>query len=309
MQKYIRPISVITSLLIVGVLGYLSIEVLGNYGWTVFLISPFLTGFIPVYWVSRSSKMDLAGSYLLGLSTLLLAALGLLVFAIEGLICIIMGLPIFVLCNMLGAYLGFKLNQKKWLQTKTLGLILVLISISTLSFDYVNEPKDLIPVRTSVIVHAPIDKVWENVVTFDKIEEPTDWLFKTGISYPTDATIQGHGVGAIRYCNFTTGSFVEPITTWNAPTLLQFDVAKQPTPMNEFNPFWDVAPKHLDGYFVSHKGQFKLNKIDDNTTELEGTTWYTVDITPELYWKTWSDFIIHRIHKRVLNHIKLESES
>ena len=55
MQKYIRPISVITSLLIVGVLGYLSIEVLGNYGWTVILISPFLTGFIPVYWVSRSS--------------------------------------------------------------------------------------------------------------------------------------------------------------------------------------------------------------------------------------------------------------
>ncbi len=161
---------------------------------------------------------------------MLLAALGLLVFAIEGLICIIMGLPIFVLCNMLGAYLGFKLNQKKLIKTETLGFIVVLISISTLSFDYINEPKNLIPVKTSVIVHAPIDKVWQNVVTFDRIEEPTDWLFETGISYPTDATIKGHGVGAIRYCNFTTGSFVLLITTWNALTLLQFDVPEQPTP-------------------------------------------------------------------------------
>ena len=177
-----------------------------------------------------------------------------------------------------------------------------------MSFDYINKPENLIPVKTTIIVNAPINEVWKNVVTFNKIDEPTDWIFNTGISYPTDATIEGTGVGAIRYCNFTTGSFVEPITTWNEPNLLQFDVVEQPIPMNEFNPFWEIHPPHLDGYFKSYKGQFKLTKIDNNSTELEGTTWYKVDITPEIYWKSWSDFIIHRIHKRVLNHIKVEAE-
>ena len=202
-----------------------------------------------------------------------------------------------------------KANFGKWINPTNTTIGLFIICIGSMSFDYINEPENLIPVRTTVIVNSNIESVWKNVVTFEKIEEPTDWIFKTGISYPTDATIKGTGVGAIRYCNFTTGSFIEPITTWNEPNLLQFDVKEQPIPMNEFNPFWEIHPPHLDGYFKSYKGQFKLTKIGENKTELEGTTWYKVDITPEIYWKTWSDFIIHRIHKRVLNHIKIETEN
>ena len=49
--------------------------------------------------------------------------------------------------------------------------------------------------------------------------------------------------------------------------------------MNEYNPFWDIHPPHLDGYFVSKKGQFTLNQLADKKTELEGTTWYTLKNT------------------------------
>jgi hypothetical protein len=41
---------------------------------------------------------------------------------------------------------------------------------------------------------------------------------------------------------------------------------------------------------------------------LEGTTWYENKIKPAFYWNIWSDFIVHKIHKRVLSHIKSESE-
>jgi len=234
--------------------------------------------------------------------------LALLLFAVEGLICVLMASPLLLLAVWLGSYLGFKSSNSNYTNPKNTSILLLFLSLGFMSFDYINKPKNLIPVRTKVIVNAPIGNVWNNVVRFDKINEPVDWIFQTGISYPTDATIVGKGVGAIRYCNFTTGSFVEPITTWNEPNLLQFDVKEQPIPMNEFNPFWEVHPPHLDGYFKSYKGQFKLTKINDNQTELEGTTFYKVDINPEIYWKTWSNFIVHRIHKRVLNHIKKESE-
>ena len=237
-----------------------------------------------------------------------LACLALLVFAIEGLICLLMASPLLALAVWLGSYLGYKSSKSNFMNPTNTTVILVLLSFNFSSFDYYNVPKDLIPVKTKVIVNAPIEEVWKNVVTFDKISEPKDWIFKTGISYPTDATIVGHGVGAVRYCNFTTGSFIEPITTWNEPYLLQFDVKEQPTPMNELNPFWEVHPPHLDGYFKSYKGQFKLKKLSENKTELQGTTWYKVDIYPEIYWKGWSNFIVHRIHERVLNHIKIKSE-
>ena len=289
-------------------LGYFSIGFLGSYGWTIFILLPFLIGFLPPTFIGRKRAISKKEAFSSSFLTMGISILFLLIFAIEGLICILMAIPLLIILLLMGSFLAYEINSKHYKNSNNIPVILILASIGFMSFDSINEPENLIPVKTTIRVDAPIDLVWKNVVTFNKIEQEVDWIFKTGISYPTDATIEGKGVGAIRYCNFTTGSFVEPITTWNEPNLLQFDVLKQPIPMNEFNPFWEVHPPHLDGYFKSVKGQFKLTKISDNLTEIEGTTWYKIDIHPEFYWKTWSDFIIHRIHKRVLDHIKSESE-
>lgn len=281
---------------------------MGNYGWSVFLFIPFILGFLPPYITGIRTKLTKSMAYKLSFIALGLACLAMLVFAIEGLICLMMASPLLILAVWLGSYIGYKSSSKNFMNPTNTTILFILLSISFMSFDYVNKPINLIPVKTKITVNANIQYVWKNVVTFDKINQPVDWIFKTGISYPTDATIEGRGVGAVRYCNFTTGSFVEPITKWEEPHLLQFDVKEQPIPMNEYNPFWEVHPPHLDGYFKSYKGQFKLTRVSENTTELEGTTWYKVDIYPEFYWKAWSNFIIHKIHKRVLNHIKRESE-
>jgi hypothetical protein len=44
-------------------------------------------------------------------------------------------------------------------------------------------------------------------------------------------------------------------------------------------------------------------------TRLEGRTWYTFDMQPQAYWTLWSDLAIHKIHRRVLGHIKQLAES
>ena len=44
-------------------------------------------------------------------------------------------------------------------------------------------------------------------------------------------------------------------------------------------------------------------------TRLEGSTWYELRIAPEPYWQVYSDWLIHRIHARVLRHIEAESEA
>ena len=304
-----KLIIVLLTIAIVFAIGYTSIYFFGNYGWTVFVFAPFVIGFLPSYFASKKLELSKRDCYSLSFTTLLVSTIALLVLALEGMICIIMALPILMLLVWFGAYIGFSMNHKKpMLNNATTIVILALYSLGFLSFDYINEPNSLIAIKTNIVVKAPIEKVWQNVVTFDTIAEPNEFIFKTGIAYPKNATIKGTGVGAIRYCNFTTGSFVEPIRTWNEPNLLQFSVESQPVPMNELNPFWNVHPPHLDGYFRSNKGEFRLKKIANNETLLQGTTWYEVDIYPEFYWKLWSDLIIHKIHKRVLNHIKKESE-
>lgn len=304
-----KLIIVLLTVAIVFAIGFVSIYFLGDYGWTVFVFLPFLIGFLPSYLASKRLELSKRDCYSLSFAALFVSLIGLIVFAVEGAICIAMALPILLLIIWVSAYIGYVINNRKSkLKRLHATIILAMYSLSFLSFDYINEPEELVSVQTQIVVNAPVGQVWHNVVTFDTIAEPEEFIFKTGIAYPKNATIKGSGVGAIRYCNFTTGSYVEPITTWNEPNLLQFSVASQPAPMKEWNPFWKIHPPHLDGYFKSYKGEFRLKRIANNVTLLEGTTWYKVDIYPQFYWKIWSNTIIHKIHNRVLEHIKKESE-
>ena len=131
------------------------------------------------------------------------------------------------------------------------------------------------------------------------------WDGRTGV---WGRGFEGRGVGAIRYCNFSTGSFVEPITTWQEPTLLQFDVKENPVPMKETSIYANLEPPHLHHIVISERGQFKLTKLKNGKTLLEGTTWYRHDMWPNWYWGPMSDGIIHTIHRRVLTNIKAKAE-
>ena len=73
--------------------------------------------------------------------------------------------------------------------------------------------------------------------------------------------------------------------------------------MIELSPF-KIHPRHLDHYFAATQGEFRLTALPDGRTRLEGTTWYRLRFMPEAYWELWSELIVHRIHMRVLNHIK-----
>jgi uncharacterized protein YndB with AHSA1/START domain len=158
-------------------------------------------------------------------------------------------------------------------------------------------------------IDAPPERVWRYVVSFPDLAEPREWFFRAGLAYPQRARIEGTGVGAVRYCEFSTGPFVEPIEIWDEPRLLRFRVTENPAPMHEWSPYAQVAPKHLHGYLISQKGQFRLTRLSGNRTLLEGATWYRHGLWPAEYWRWWSDAIIHRIHLRVLNHIRTLAEA
>ncbi len=164
-------------------------------------------------------------------------------------------------------------------------------------------------VQSSIVVNAPPERVWAHVIAFRRIPEPDGLVFRLGIAYPRYARIEGAGAGAVRYCVFSTGAFVEPITHWEPGRRLGFDVASSPEPLRELSPYSSISPPHLHGYLRSRRGEFRLIALAGGRTRLEGSTWYEIEMAPEAYWQLWSDFLIHRIHYRVLDHIKRETEA
>jgi Polyketide cyclase / dehydrase and lipid transport len=163
-------------------------------------------------------------------------------------------------------------------------------------------------VRSSVVIDAAPEAVWTQVIAFPPMPAPAELVFRLGIAYPRYARIEGTGVGATRYCVFSTGAFVEPITAWEPGRRLAFDVTRSPAPLRELTPYAHVAPPHLSGYLQPRRGEFRLVALPDGRTRLEGSTWYRLRMAPEGYWQLYSDYLIHRIHGRVLEHIKRQSE-
>lgn len=291
------------------VFAYLATNIYKDYGFGLFVWLPLTLGATSTLILSYKNlvarKRLRNNSYL----TLLVFCLGLLAFAWEGVICLIMAAPIGFLFTYLGFLIGVSLSKSNQKGQTTIAIILLVISTpSLMAFeDSVKETDNLRSVVTRIEINATPDKVWKNVVAFPQLKDPTEFIFKTGIAYPINATINGKGVGAIRHCNFSTGSFVEPITVWDEPKLLKFSVEEQPEPMKEIS-LYDIHPNHLHGYWVSKQGQFKLTPLPNGHTLLEGTTWYVNKIKPSFYWTLWSDNIVHKIHNRVLKHIKQQAE-
>lgn len=295
-----------------AVLFKISTEIFAVYSVGLFFGAPFVQGMMVGWIVNYHGKRSSAKTTGYVLLSLLITAGSLIALRWEGMVCIVMAaplaIPIAAFGGLVGSTLASPLPGPRNANAMLMSLVLVPALLATEKPRMQNP--DGFAVTTEIEIQASPQVVWNNVIGFSRIPPPHEWYFRTGIAYPLDATIAGSGPSAVRHCNFTTGSFVEPITTWDEPRLLRFNVEVQPPAMRElsYGPDDIVTPHVVGNYIRSQRGQFRLEPLPDGSTRLIGTTWYTLRIWPSSYWSLWSDQIIHRIHLRVLKHIKDLSE-
>jgi uncharacterized membrane protein YhaH (DUF805 family) len=289
--------------LVGGILFALSILLLQDYGTSMFLLTPFLMGATAGFIYNSNGSRPWGATIRLACSTILCGELSLFVFAFEGAVCLVMALPLALILGMLGGIMGKAISEAARPSTQGSMIAILFVPLAAVGDAWFTQPP-MREVSTTIEVHAPAEVVWKHVTSFSEITRPREWYFHLGIACPTQARIEGEGIGAIRYCEFTTGTFVEPITAWEIPHRLAFDVAEQPEPMIELSLRPGIHPPHLDDYLRSVRGEFRLIPVSESRTRLEGTTWYELRMSPQWYWCAWSDLVIHRIHHRVLRHIQ-----
>jgi hypothetical protein len=278
-----------------------------RYALGLFIGVPFLCGFFAAWLHGAREPRWLAESIAVGaLSTIVL---GLVMFglAVEGVICLAMAAPFALVLGCLGGAVGH-LMRRAPTRPRAAGAWLIALPLA-LAVEHAATPRpESQSVTTAINIAATPEVVWENVIRFRELREPQEWYFRTGIAYPMRARIEGNGPGAVRHCEFSTGAFVEPITVWEPQRLLRFGVNSSPPPMHEWTPYGRLNNvPHLRGFFEATQGEFRLERTDAGHTRLFGTTWYRHRIWPAPYWRLWSDAIVTRIHKRVLEHIRERS--
>jgi hypothetical protein len=297
---------VLTALLGLGLTGF-NVFCLGVYGLGLFVGLPFCLGIIATVLHGYHQPRSAGSYFLVAILSVFVTGGFMILFPFEGAGCLIMAFPIWMGCTLLGCLVGIVVLQQA---RRERDLALLTISLTLAIPALMGAEAMVLPEAPLFEVHSEIDvpaapaMVWRQVVEFPALPTPDEWYFRAGIAYPTHATIDGRGPGAVRRCEFSTGAFIEPIRVWEEPRHLAFDVTHNPPPMREFSFYEDIHAPHLDGFMQARRGEFRLTSLANGGTRLEGITWYQHHMWPASYWRLWSDWLIHRIHLRVLHHIR-----
>jgi uncharacterized membrane protein YhaH (DUF805 family) len=285
----------------------------GNYGLTLFISLPFVMGYLAVAIYSRNQQAD-SGAVLGVVSlSLLLTGAGITAIAVEGLICLLMAAPLAWLLAIFGGFLAMLIHGRANSPQATPSMLAVmLVSLPVLlGVERVAPPPvPRFQVHTIIEIAAPPEVVWKRLIEFPPLPAASEWPFRLGIAYPIEARITGEGLTAGRECRFSTGSFKEPILAWEPGKHFAFAVSDEPLLMKETSPYENIHVRHLEDHdFQPERADFELVRLPTGGTRLEGTTTYQNKMWPGMYWRLWTDAIIHSIHNRVFHHVKALAEA
>ncbi len=215
-------LAILIPLPVAAVMVYFGTHILRDYGWSLFVGLPFVLPMLSV--VIYGNRQRCRGRFVCrsaGSGSLWRASVGRPAF--EGVICIVMMLPLALPIVVLGLMVGYLIveygpGQPGELTRLPLILILLAVLPAMTGAEHIVKPEPLLfTCETSIVVDASPEAsggMWSASPTLIR---QTSGFSDTGLGYPLCARIEGTGVGAVRHCEFSTGAFVEPIEVWDEP--------------------------------------------------------------------------------------------
>jgi hypothetical protein len=155
---------------------YLSVNVLGQYGWSLFVGLPFCLGLYSVLIYGYHAPRGIGSCIAVSMLSTVFLGLAMVALAFEGAICVAMAAPLMAILAMLGAVVGYVVQRvpRSAANIPTTLLILLLSIPALMGAEYRSEPEPpLVAVRTSIDIDAPPDRVWQHVVAFSELPPPT----------------------------------------------------------------------------------------------------------------------------------------
>jgi hypothetical protein len=295
-----------------GGLAVLAIYGTGVYGVTLFAGVPLFVGFATTTLLGAGRPRTLPACFGWSCAATVLLGFGLLVTGREGLLCLVMLVPLALPLVGVGTLAGWWLVHARRLRRGGLTVtIAALILAGLIAGEGSIRPSTSSKVWVAadeVMVEASPARVWGTIVTLGDLAPSDDLIFKVGAACPQRTRIVTQAEGGLRVCTLSTGTLLERIDRWEPGRRLAWEALSTPPPMKELNPFRDADPPHLHGFYRNVRGEFELTPAGPGRTRLTRRTWYQYDMYPAGYWRWWCDLGASRVHRFVLEHVKRESE-
>jgi hypothetical protein len=282
-------ISIIISLTFLS-LGFLLLhyELIG-YGLSFFVFLPFILGYL--LGKSTIKAISLWGLIIsLGIFFVLLLAGGL-----EGMVCILMAMPLIIGAVSLGALVKYfiiknrKIENEKNIIKSSIIPFLVFLSFGIAENKLTKNNKSVVEVRTEIILPYSSMIVYETIKSVDTLDAEKPFLMKLDLPIPQKCILEEEKVGAIRTCYFEEGKIIERVTELEKGKLLKMD----------------VIDYQLTGrsWFEFKEAIYTFENLKNGSCKMTRITTYTSELYPRIYWEPLERIGIEQEHEYVFRNL------
>jgi hypothetical protein len=278
-----------------------------SYGIGVFALLPFLVGLTTAYVANRSALQSPGRTASAVFYANLLGAVGLIAFALEGFVCLVMAAPLAAGMAAVGGVIGRAVAKRRHRDAAS-----VLFSNAVLPLVFFVEA--LVPASVqletarSIDIAAPPAAVWATITRLEPVEPPPGLAFRLGLAYPIDAGVSGQGVGAEGVGRFSTGEAKVRVTAWEPERRLVVQVLETPPALKELSPYAHVHAPHVHGYFETRETSFELIPMTGESTRLTIRARHELKLDPAPYWAPFARWAARATTDHGLQQVKAAAE-
>lgn len=276
----------------------------------IFLV-PMALGFL-VVWFSETQKSwarRVFQPWLAGLAFMAAA----IAFHLEGFICVILWLPLVWFMSSLGGVLAGVLRDARASDgSKRLCVAAVaLLPFVAGPLESLREREtEIRTAHTSIEIAASPAQVWRQIRSVPRITEAEhgpSWSHRLGFPRPTEAVLEGTGVGSVRYARFEGDVlFVEKVTEWEENKRLSFSIAADTKniPPTTFDEHVTIGGPYFD---VLH-GTYWIEALGPDRVVLHLSSDQRLSTGFNFYSQWWTVWLMNDLQSYILRIIKARAE-
>lgn len=278
----------------------------------VFVV-PFGIGVLTLWLPPNPNEISYLRAFFLPTHPLVLFLGGTFILHLEGLICIVLLLPAGIVTSGLGGVITLAVRQNKQNSQHYVLASLAVLPLLSGAIEYASgsAPRSTRTVPSSIIIHAPVETVWQNIIRVPLIrpeEQQTSFFHAIGFPRPLEATLSHEGVGGVRHATFEGHVlFVETITAWQPQRHIAFTIAAQTDSIPA-----TTLDRHVTvggPYFDVLTGEYTIEQRNDSTIVLHLSSEHRLSTTLNLYAGWWTEAIMQDIQSTILAVIKKRCET
>ncbi|AYA37458.1 hypothetical protein D3Y59_10615 [Hymenobacter oligotrophus] len=233
---------------------------------------------------------------------------------LEGVICLIIILPLFYFVSWLGARLYAWLEKHRnnkpddYALVSAVALLPFVVAFAESRF---TTPDSLRRVQNVVEIAAPPAVVWRHIVRVAPIS-PADLgpslVDDIGFPRPVQATLTHEGIGGVRHATFERGvEFIETVDEWIPEQKLSFGIKPNTAtiPPITFDEHVIVGGRFFDVL----RGTYELQPLPNGHTRLVLFSQQRLSTNLNPYAGLWTDYVMSEIQRRILLVVKRRCEA